>query len=540
MASTAPIVDRIRIIPRPNDFLNRNVGSSGEVFFDTVTNSLRLYSGNLAGGFEVLTDKSLSGIASYDYTVTVTNPGSGNKFVLNGENNPELSFVIGYTYVFDQSDPTNVWYPNAVDTTVNQHPLNFSSDDANGELGGGTTYIDRVTYKLDNKVVKKQQYWDNFATAIQRSVSITITTATPTTLYYWCQNHLNMGNTIAVAAPGTGSSEGGTTTEVSDTAPSEPTNGTIWFDSTNAKLYVYVQDIDSSQWVQPSYPIPTALTDLGISDGTAGQVLTTDGAGNFSFAEQSSVGNFSFSSSIITTDDSSGISFVPAVTMNSDLTVENDLTVNNNVSAVGYISTGTGTAIIDSATTITLSAPDGVIITDGSGNNITVDTGNIVSTGDITAANFIGDGSGLTNITADSSNLETLTFGTSGTPGTDTIVLAANSNNFIARYERLFSGENVYFGRFSAGTRTALTYGSSVGGQTGSLFENSLSFNSTTGFTFDRTVSFDGTARLANLSTTDRNALSASNGDLIYNTTDNRLQGYQNGAWINIDDGSAA
>lgn len=46
--------------------------------------------------------------------------------------------------------------------------------------------------------------------------------------------------------------------------------------------------------------------------------------------------------------------------------------------------------------------------------------------------------------------------------------------------------------------------------------------------------------RLANLTTTERNALTAANGDLIYNTTDNRIQAYQNGSWINLDDGTAA
>ena len=30
--------------------------------------------------------------------------------------------------------------------------------------------------------------------------------------------------------------------------------------------------------------IPTALTELGITDGTSGQVLTTDGAGAFTFS----------------------------------------------------------------------------------------------------------------------------------------------------------------------------------------------------------------------------------------------------------------
>lgn len=46
--------------------------------------------------------------------------------------------------------------------------------------------------------------------------------------------------------------------------------------------------------------------------------------------------------------------------------------------------------------------------------------------------------------------------------------------------------------------------------------------------------------RLANLTTTQRNALTAANGDMIYNTTANRIQAYQNGGWINLDDGTAA
>jgi hypothetical protein len=46
--------------------------------------------------------------------------------------------------------------------------------------------------------------------------------------------------------------------------------------------------------------------------------------------------------------------------------------------------------------------------------------------------------------------------------------------------------------------------------------------------------------RLANLTTTQRNALTAANGDMIYNSTANRIQAYQNGAWINLDDGTSA
>ena len=40
--------------------------------------------------------------------------------------------------------------------------------------------------------------------------------------------------------------------------------------------------------------------------------------------------------------------------------------------------------------------------------------------------------------------------------------------------------------------------------------------------------------RLASFTTTQRNALAAQNGDMIYNTTDNKFQGYENGAWANL------
>jgi len=376
MASNqAPIVDRIRIIPRPDDFLDRNVGNSGEVFFDKQAKTLRVYSGNDRGGFTVLTSANLqqnlltSGVAAVEYTVTVgTDPDgieSGNKYFIDGEYKPALELLVGYTYIFNQNDQTNEYFPNPEGGANNQHPLNFSSDNANGELGGGTLYNTNVIYLLDDDPVTKQVYWDRFSGASQRSVQITITKDTPTTLYYWCQQHLNMGNEITTALPGTGG--GGASIEVSESAPQSPSAGAIWFNSTTGRIYVYIEDVDSSQWVQPTFNIPSLLTDLGIADGTNGQVLTTDGAGNFTFQDATgdSVGNFTFSSSTITTDDSSSITIVPPVVMNADLTVQNDLIVSNKITADFFQSTSTGAPLIDSASTITLSAPDGVIVNNG-------------------------------------------------------------------------------------------------------------------------------------------------------------------------------
>lgn len=277
MASSAPIVDRIRIIPRPNDFLDRNVGSSGEVFFNRATSSLRVYDGRERGGFEVaradLANVNTSqfainpNVASVKFDVTVTSTGEGNKYVLNGDYWPELSFVVGYTYIFNQTDPTNVYYPNSTGGTNNQHPLNFSADNLNGELDGGTVYTNNVTYKLNNTVVTKQQYWSGFEAASQRSVEILVTSDTPSTLYYWCQNHLNMGRSISVAMPGSGTGQNnidiGASVDVSADVPADPANGNLWLDTNTGRLYIYIDDGDSEQWIQPAIqPVVASYEDL--------------------------------------------------------------------------------------------------------------------------------------------------------------------------------------------------------------------------------------------------------------------------------------
>tara|TARA_R110000796_G_scaffold27339_5_gene75516 strand:- start:113 stop:1399 length:1287 start_codon:yes stop_codon:yes gene_type:complete len=380
MASNqAPIVDRIRIIPRPDDFLDRNVGNSGEVFFDKQSNTLRLYSGRVAGGFSVLTDNNISehltssgvGVVEYAVTVGVDPDGveAGNKYFIDGVYKPELSLVTGFTYIFNQNNQTNEFYPNADGATANIHPISFSADDANGELGAGTTYLTKVIYKLENDPVTKAQYIAGFAKSTQRSIQITITNTTPTTLYYFCTVHVGMGNTITSANPGAGTGSGASSISVSDTAPESPQSGNIWYNSTNGKFFVYVADDDSNQWVQPSFPTPTAITDLGIADGTVGQLLRTDGAGAFTFIDApssgDSIGNFTLAASVIDTDDSSGIVITPPVTTSSDLTVQNDLTVRNTAYANKFVSTSTGTPTIDSATTINLSSQDGTIVSGG-------------------------------------------------------------------------------------------------------------------------------------------------------------------------------
>ena len=103
-----------------------------------------------------------------NYTVTVANVGGINVFVLNGVNNPVITFVKGFTYVFDVSDNTN-----------GSHPLRFrTSADA--------SYTDGVSVS---------------GTQGQAGSTVTIVVASdaPSTLKYYCTSHGNaMGNTINV------------------------------------------------------------------------------------------------------------------------------------------------------------------------------------------------------------------------------------------------------------------------------------------------------------------------------------------------------
>jgi hypothetical protein len=43
-----------------------------------------------------------------------------------------------------------------------------------------------------------------------------------------------------------------------------------------------------------------------------------------------------------------------------------------------------------------------------------------------------------------------------------------------------------------------------------------------------------GFVQFGSLTTAERDALAAANGMVIYNTTDNKFQGYENGAWANL------
>jgi len=102
------------------------------------------------------------------YTVTVTNPGSGNVFVLSGSNNPAIEMFRGNSYIFDQSDNSNTG-----------HPLVFKDGSGNAWTSGVT-----VTGTAGSSGAK---------------VEFEVPSDAPSSMRYYCSVHGNsMGNTITV------------------------------------------------------------------------------------------------------------------------------------------------------------------------------------------------------------------------------------------------------------------------------------------------------------------------------------------------------
>ena len=96
------------------------------------------------------------------------------KYSFDGEEQPTITLQKGGTYKFDMSDSTN-----------NNHPLRFSTT-ADGTHGGGTEYTTGVT----------QVGTPGQAGAYTQ---ITVDASAPVTLYYYCQQHSNMGGTSNIS-----------------------------------------------------------------------------------------------------------------------------------------------------------------------------------------------------------------------------------------------------------------------------------------------------------------------------------------------------
>ena len=101
------------------------------------------------------------------FTVTVVSTGSGNKYFIDGVQQPTLELVEGATFRFDVSD-----------SSMGAHPVKFSTT-SNGTHSGGSEYTTNVT--TSGTTGQSGAY-----------VQIEVADSAPT-LYYYCQYHSGMG-----------------------------------------------------------------------------------------------------------------------------------------------------------------------------------------------------------------------------------------------------------------------------------------------------------------------------------------------------------
>ena len=496
MSTQDPIVNRIRIIPRPDDFLDRNVGNSGELYYSKDANTLRVYSGRKKGGFEVVSEDNIrrnaarQGVATIKYAVTVTRnvEDTANVYVLNGENNPRIDLIAGFTYYFDQTDQTNAYYPNVEGAAFNIHPLYFS------ETLDGTPYEIEVMYLLANQPVTRQEYIDKFNSTTERAVQITVTTSTPETLFYGCTSHAGMGNEGSVSLPGGNNAA----ITVHELPPEDPENGNLWFNTNNGVLYVYASDADSSQWVQPSVP-----TNVDIQGGF--NQVAVEGTNLVLYTGQ--VLNFEAANGILLTPNATtktitiGADGLATTTYVDDAITDLDLGVDLTAFSVGAenLPSGNGEISYNNTTGVfTYTPPDTSSFISLGG--ISVSVGTATSGGSLAYNNVTG----------------VFTFRPADLTG------LGGGSSFD---QDLNTTDDVTFNSITTSTNfTAGGVGSPTLESASTLTLDAADGTRVTG----------GAFRAPTLTTTERNALTPGNGDIIYNTTDNKFQGYENGAWANL------
>jgi hypothetical protein len=183
------IYDTVRGIPKSGSTDVPRISPDDATAESDTTDELRTVTSD---GFTVDTSRNGSGntyvawnwkgsdTPTKTFAVTVTNPGSGNRYTLDGKvsgtNAMPITIEEGGTYTFDQSDNSN-----------SGHPLRFSTT-SNGTWGGGSEYTTGVTTNGT----------PGYAGAYTR---ITVAASAPT-LYYYCTNHSGMG--AAITTPGSG------------------------------------------------------------------------------------------------------------------------------------------------------------------------------------------------------------------------------------------------------------------------------------------------------------------------------------------------
>ena len=250
--------------------------------------------GDLFNGFIYNATLGVWDVATSDGYFAVTNSGSGaylfNGFGTDGDSNPTLYLHRGKTYEFAVNASGHPFYINSTSGTGTGNAYSDGVTN-NGAATGTIKFV--VPQDAPSKLYYNCQYHSSMAgeIIIPRAAQIddlsdvdTSTTAPSdgqalvwdNTNSKWepgtvsggssygdsdVDTHLNTSTASAnevlswtgsdydwVAQSSGGG--GGASVTTADTAPSSPSDGDLWYDTTTLRLYVYYNDGSSSQWVK--------------------------------------------------------------------------------------------------------------------------------------------------------------------------------------------------------------------------------------------------------------------------------------------------
>ena len=459
--STATALATGRVISLTGDA----TGSSGS-FNGTANTSINTTVAGLVGKQPYLT-----------IAVTVSNPGAGNRFYLDGALQQTALLQRSVTVRFDQSNSSN-----------SGHPLRLSVT-SNGTHAGGSAYTVGVT--AVGTPGSSGAY-----------TQVTLEQDAPINLFYYCTNHSGMGGKVStgidltttatptfasVTADLTGSATTlangrtiGMTGDVVWTSAafngSGNVTGTATIQANSVALGTdttgnYVQSVANGSYLTGggSASEGTALT-LGVdavSGNTASKVVARDGSGNFSAGTITAAltGNASTATTLATARTINGVAFNGSanITIGSGIVATGALNSGSITSGFGNINNGSstittgaitaggnltrgGTVILDGSITdtgdFTLDVAGEIILdadTQGSGNGVILkDAGTAYGSFFRSSSNFhikseasdqdmifIGNDGGteITALTLDMSNKGSATF------NTDASITAQGTNN---------------------------------------------------------------------------------------------------------------
>ena len=393
----------LRIIPRASDFLDRKLGSRGEIFFDQTTNTLRLYDGVLSGGHK-LAKADFSNISNSDFLAKANAagfsggvqagvagkiayyPSTGSQVndltELAWTANTSTLALTGTITVTGQKNRIRFHWDTLADLIAEVSPVDYHGMVAHVHDTGKLYYAHAGAWV---PVAAESSLPNTFSTIAIAGQSSVVADSTSDTLTLTA----GVGITLTTNA-------GTDTITITGTA----STGNITFagntiDSTDSAAIIITPLVSFESDV-------VVGNDIVFADGSR---QTTSAAG--------ATGNITFTGTTIDSADSSAITFTPSVVFDSDITVGTDIVFpdgsRQSTSAVG-IPGPTGpigpTGASGAGTGDVLSAggsyvDNRIVRYDGTtGTIIQVSSASISDAGLLTATSFSGDGSLITALNA--------------------------------------------------------------------------------------------------------------------------------------------